>query len=165
MDFLEELYYLKKSVLMVENLDDGLSKIDSILSEFRLIDPAPTTEGQLIAQVRAFKKMLNGRIPIKIKEEWNYSDHSVYTDKFHHRKFWNEIENDNSVNYFLSAFIQIKKLGNSNFPYMLLLYDLNNEALYFKSEEKAKQFIDKYDCAPCTLFKQYSNHCEEIWSV
>lgn len=165
MNFLEELYYLKKSVLMVENLDNGLLKIDSLLSEFKLKDPVPTTEGQLIAQVRAFKKILNSRIPIKIKKKWDYSDHSVYTDKLHHRKFWNEIENDNSVNYFFNAFVKIKNLEDSFLPYMLSLYDFNNEALYFASKEKAKQFIDKYDCAPCTLFKQYDGYNEELWSI
>lgn len=165
MKFLSELYYLKKTVLMVENLDGGISRIKSLFSEFKLKNPFPATEEQLIVQVRNFKEIINACIPIDIKEKWEYSDYSAYTDKLHHRKFWNEIENDSSVDYFLNAFVQIKKIGGSELPYMLLLYDFNDEALYFESEKKAKEFTLKYDCAPCTLFKQYSNYCEEIWSV
>lgn len=165
MKFLSELYYLKKTVLMVENLDGEISRIKSLLSEFRLKNPFPATEEQLITQVRDFKKVLNTCIPIVIKEKWEYSDYSVYTDKLHHRKFWNEIENDSSVNYFLDAFIQIKNLGDSKLPYMLLLYDFNDEALYFESEEKANQFIDKYGCTPCTLIEQYGHYSKELFSI
>lgn len=165
MEFLKELYYLKKSVLMLENIGNGISKINSLFSDFRTDNPNSLTEEQLVYQVNAFRNILDRHIPIMIKEEWYFADYNVYTDKFHHRKFWNEIENDSSVDYFLNAFVQIKKIGDSELPYMLLLYDFNDEALYFESEKKAKEFTLKYDCAPCTLFKQYSNHCEEIWSV
>ena len=165
MNFFAELYYLKKSVLMLENIDNGISKINSLFSDFRTNNPKPLTEEQLIVQVNTFRNMLDKRIPIMIKEEWYFSDYDVYTDKLHHRKFWNEIENDNSVNYFLHTFIEIKNLGNVYLPYMLSLYDFNNADIYFESEEKAKIFALEYDCAPCTLFRQHRRYNEELWSI
>ena len=170
---LNELYNLKKNILILENENNGYDKSNELFSKFCSSNTVPESEEELLVQITVFNDMLEKEIKTFMhNEEYEcllWGDYENYTAKFHHRKYWNEIENDVSVNYFLLRFLQLKKidakpLGSSLF-YFVSIYDLNDEDAFFETKDAAEKFIDRYDCAPCTLFEQNGSIINEVCSL
>ena len=165
MDCLTELYQVKKLTLMLENLKHGITFANELFSEWQKKNLAPEDEFTLMAQICDYRDVVKAQIPAKQLEEWEFSDYEVYTDEFHHRKYWNEIDNDRATDYFLEMFIKLMKLEESaSSEFCVSLYDFSDEYVYFENEDDMNSFLCNYDCAPYTAFKIDGNTLEELYS-
>ena len=163
-----ELYYLKKEILMLENLREGNAFMEELLEEFVKHHEKPLTACHLESQIVDFRYIINAHIPKDVKENWSYCDMEVYTDKFHHRKFFNEIENDKATEYFLKLIFEklaVVTSDSDEMKFSLRLYDFNDCDIYFKSEDAADVFIEQYSIETCTGFEKENNEWIECWSI
>lgn len=166
---LSEIYYLKKRILQLENLRCGTGFSDSQFQNFHSIYGDAKTVDELEAQLNEFKTdFIEQFIPKDIMEEWEYCDYDVYTDAHHHRKFWDEIENDCSVEYFLNKFFELLGIEvdeSDDMMYIISLYDFNNYNVYFKTEAEMNSFLENYAVEPCTCFERENGVFVETWSA
>lgn len=163
------LYYLKQHILMLQNIkeDEFLSYIDDELwKDFKSkVDIADLTLWQLNMMILDFDNIVKKEIPEDLLDEWTYSDYEVYTDKYYHRKYWNEISNPDAIEDVFNAITEIFDGFNEDYEFLLDFYDFNNQGIQFPSEEKIEEFIDVFDVAPCTAFKTKDNALVELWSI
>lgn len=166
MDCLTELYYVKKYILMLENLKGNNDFSKELFEEFQKKNIEPSDEKTLFSQICEFRDILKNTIPANQLEEWMYSDYEVYTDEHHSRQYWNEIENEKIVEHFLGLFVNILNLSQMDTSeYCVSLYDFHDEYLYFENETDMDSFLCNYDCAPYTTFKIHEHHLEELYSA
>lgn len=166
MNCLTELYYIKKYILMLENLKGNNDFSKGLFEEFRKKNVEPSDETMLLSQICEFRDILKDSIPEEQLDEWEYSDYDVYTDEHHHRQFWNEIENEEIVEYFFGLFTKILELEVSETSeFFVSLYDFHDEALYFENETDMESFLCNYDCAPYTAFQIHEDYNEELYSA
>lgn len=168
--FFSNLFYLKQYQLMAENIHgeqflnmDGKSK-DAVqkISDIQ----------ELYAATENFMEDTKKSIPKEKFEEWEYGDSESYTDKYHHRKFPNEIENSCLVAMLLKKFVSLydeihvcDDEEHNGEKYNLRLYDFNDHDLYFSTEQDAETFASKFDPSPYTLYKQENGAWIERYSV
>lgn len=156
-DFFEELYYVKKAMLMSENIFDGYSKTDEVFAVIKPELAKVKNLTELTALAGKYFNLLKADIPQF--DDWNYSDYEVYTDKFHHRKFWNEIENHESIEVFLEKFLEIFDAQDEPQNFSISLYDFNDYNIIFANENDLNSFICNFDVAPYTVFE----HKDGVW--
>lgn len=163
------LYYLKQHILMLQNIknDESYKYINSLWNKFKdKIDFVNCNLSQLNSVILNFDNLfIKKKISEDTLEDWTCSDYDVYTDKYYHRKFWNEIPNPNIVQEIFDKISEILKTDNSNSEYMLCVYDFNDKALYFKSENEMTNFVNEYHLCPSVAFVLKENHYTELWSV
>ena len=164
----KELYYLKREILMLENLREGNAFMEELFEEFVKHHEKPLNACYLESQIVDFRYIINSHIPKDVKENWTYCDMEIFTDKFHYRKYFNEIENDKATEYFLELILETLGVatndGNET-NFSLRLYDFNDYDIYFKSEEDANAFIEKYSIDTCTGFAKENDEWIESWSI
>ena len=167
----EKLYYMKRAILMLENLRFGSSFNQELFANFRELFPTPTSLVDCEKQIETYcETFVKHYIPHDVYSMWDCGDYTAYTDNQHHRKFWNEIENDVATQYFfevLCNLIGVATEEDEDKLFMLELYDFNDASLYFDSEEDANVFINRYGIDTCVGFER--RHCldafSECWSI
>lgn len=163
------LYYLKQHILMLQNIkeDEFLNYIDDKLwKDFKSkVDIADLTLWQLNMMILDFDNIIKKEISEDLLDEWTYSDYEVYTDKYYHRKYWNEISNPDAIEDIFNAITEIFDGFNEDYEFLLDFYDFNNQGINFLSEEKIEEFIKVFDVAPCTAFETKDNALVELWSI
>ena len=166
-EFFNYLYYTKRYCLMLENLEgegiNSFSKEQQILAEraFKKI----TTLDQLTSNLYIYMITLAKAIPEDKLEEWNCAANEVFTDKYHHRRFFNEIENPlpidlcvrNFCRLFTDSFIYTDDNFHDNCEWNLRISDLNNLDLYFESQEDLEKFTDNFMELSYCVFKRDTN--------
>lgn len=166
---LTKLYYLKKLILQLECYKDSQQFPDTQFALFQKEHGECSSFFGWDRQIDEFQHdFIEKHLPLDIREEWEYSDYTAYTDKFHHRKFWNEIEDCNAVSYFLKKFFELARISTvetDTMNYCLYLYDFNNFAIYFEDENALNAFIEAEDVAPCTCFERKGDDFVETWSM
>lgn len=155
---LQELDNLKKVCLIAESYDTRITAIPKNSNTIEeLYNNIIKTKEEII------QKLEKEGIPVK---ELMTEDYEKYTDKYYHRKFWNEIELPEEVELY---FRQFKRLTNTEYDstkkYALCLYDMSDEDLFFETEEKVEAFIEEEDVAPATLYLIKEKYYEEIYSI
>ena len=164
MDFFCHLYYAKKAILMLENLDNNFERVSKIYKKFANSIHHAEDMRELTNLAENYEKELRELIPEDIYEEWDYGDYEVYTDKFHHRKFWNEIENHKSINAFLDRFLEVYYERPKKENFAVSIYDFNNYDITFEKLEDMEEFIEKYDIIPYTAFGIIDGEWYELYS-
>ena len=152
MDFFTNLYYAKKAMLMVECIDDNLKRVEEV---FETISPSLASAvdlSDITAVVTQYFEGIKALIPAETYEEWSYSDYEVYTDKHHHRKFWNEIKNHSSIEIFLEKFLEIFDAEDEHQSFAVSLYDFHDYDIVFANEDDMNSFLCNFDVAPYTVF-------------
>ena len=153
MDFFNHLYYAKKAMLMVECIDDNFDRVNKV---FDSILPSLTSAvdlNDITAVAEQYFEGIKALIPESTYEEWLYSDYEVYTDKHHHRKFWNEIENHGSIETFLEKFLEIFDAEDEPQNFAVALYDFHDYDIVFANEDDMNSFLCNFDVAPYTVFR------------
>lgn len=165
----ESIYNLKKRILQLERLRYGTKFSDEQFKNFRTIYGEAKTVEELENQIAEFTtSFISTFIPDDIKELWKYCDYTVYTDANHHRKFWNEIENDVSVQYFLDKYFELIGIETSEsdkMNFFLSIYDFNNYEVYFEDKDDMMEFFHEYGPEPCTCFEKENGSFVETWSA
>jgi hypothetical protein len=162
---------MKRAILMLENLRRGSSFNQELFANFRELFPMPTSLMECEKQIETYcETFVKQYIPQDVYSMWDCGDYTAYTDTLHHRKFWNEIENDVATQYFfevLCNLIGVATEEDEDKLFMLELYDFNDVSLYFDSEEDANAFINRYGIDTCVGFER--SHCldafSERWSI
>lgn len=162
--FFESLWQCKKHMLMLEKLDgeyavnhinkQAAAKMTANLDEI-------TTPRELVMFVQLFNTELKANIPGAILDKWETGDYKVFTDKYHHRKYLNEIENHDTINSLIEKFIELSKdeykvsgKETDNMLWMIEVYDFNDYGLYFETEEDLNKFLGEFDIASCVVFSR-----------
>ena len=114
---------------MLENLREGNAFMEELFEEFVKHHEKPLNACYLESQIVDFRYIINSHIPKDVKENWTYCDMEIFTDKFHYRKYFNEIENDKATEYFLELILETLGVatndGNET-NFSLRLYDFND---------------------------------------
>ena len=172
-DFFTELYYCKKYMLMIEQLHGEYltdcteySAVSFIYENLEHIRTIP----ELKLLVKRFNCHLKEHIPKHILVDWEVSDYEVYTDKYHHRKYWNEIDNGVLLDIIIERFIALYSNIGTIHTYdtystdktiwNLRLYDFNDYNVYFESLEALEQFTN---CFNPDTYTVYSREPEKNW--
>lgn len=169
-DIFSDIFYTKKLILMVQNLKNSKFATDEIFNKFRAtFKDDPDTMSMLEYRLTDYTNILRENIPDDVYEDWRYCDYTVYTDKFYHRKFFNEIENDIAIEYFLEIAFKLLNISTSaddSLKHNLRLYDFNDYDIYFATEEDMMSFFDEYTLETSTYFLlDENNSYVEQWSV
>jgi hypothetical protein len=161
---LNELYYCKKAILMVENYEN-LEKVNEIYKqvEGKLVNIK--TFDDLTSLIMKYSQALRNLIPEKMYETWKLGDYENYTYKHHRNSYWNEIPNHKSIQDFLEKVVEILNVPNEPAKYAVSLYDLNNYDIIFGNESDLKKFINQAVPDPYTVFEIEGNVWNELYSV
>lgn len=167
--FFNILYEYKKTYLMTEAYLDHSHATDVIKPEISCVEKTDTML-KLIHVIKHTTDKLMKCIPAKIAKEWAYADYTAYTDVYYHRRFWNEIPNDEITKKALDQFLKISKpVGyiekQSEHSYLIYVYDFNDKELMFDNEEHLTQFITQYGIAPATIFACHNGMWIEQYSI
>lgn len=172
------IYYLKKNMLMFENIHgesfmvahkDTMNNIRQKLDNIKTISELHLLTQNLVYMLRCH---CIDAIGIAKFDEWQYGDYEQFTDKYHHRKFWNDIENHEIIDALIQTFCRLwnnenhKIYTDSNYDKSLCtwnvrLYDFNDFDLYFESQEETDTFINSFELEPITVSTR--NPEENIW--
>lgn len=89
-----------------------------------------------------------------VREELEAQDYEVYTNKHHHRKFWNEIPLPEIAEGIVNAYKFLAGLEyTENSNYAVSIYDLSDEEFYFDSKKDMEAFLKIEDIVPYTVYK------------
>lgn len=158
----DELYYLKRDILIAENIV-GYHNVSKAI-QYKTIDGY--IEEQIVAHIITTRNKVKALFPADMYENCQYACYEVYTDKYYHRKFFNEIENDDIIENILDNLINALRLDSTEDKKLCLsLYDLNDEMIYFFTEKEMEDFINCYGIAPYTAFAIKDNSYVELWSA
>lgn len=158
----DELYYLKRDILIAENIV-GYHNVSKAI-QYKTI--AGYTAEQTTTHIIATREKVKALIPSDMYEKCQYVDSEVYTDKYYHRKFFNEIENDIIIENILNNIIYVLKLDKTEDKKLCLsLYDLNNEMIFFCTEKDMEQFTNNYSISLYTAYSVNNNSFVELYSV
>lgn len=158
----DELYYLKRDILIAETIV-GYHNVSKVI-QYKPI--AGYIEEQIVAHIITTRNKVKALIPADMYENCQYACYEVYTDKYYHRKFFNEIENDDIIENILDNLINALRLDSTEDKKLCLsLYDLNDEMIYFFTEKEMEDFINCYGIAPYTAFAIKDNSYVELWSA
>lgn len=153
---------------MLQNIksDEFYRYIDALWEKFKTkVNFTEFNLCQLNIMIQDFDEFVKLEIPKDLLEEWEFSDYEIYTDKYYHRKFWNEILNPDAVQEIFNKISEVLNADNTEFKYMLCSYDFNDKEMYFKTEKDINDLINKYNVAPCTAFSTENNQYIELWSI
>ena len=159
------LNQLKEKWLMLESLYDT-TIADSIAEDYmnrKLLDKCCRNEHELEEYLFSMNSYLRSKIDTEVYEEWEY-EYSLYTQKKYGKKFYNEIENPILIDNILEKVRRIMPVKGDG-AFALSIYDLNNELIYFDSEEELSDFAQRYSILPATAYRQVGAVLEELWSI
>lgn len=171
--------YLKKSMLMFENIHgklfmvthkDIMDNIKQALDNIKSISELNLLTQNLVCFIKDY---CIDAIGIKKFDKWQYGNYEQFTDKYHHRKFWNEIENHEIIDEFIQTFCRLwnnenhKIYTDSNYDesictWNVRLYNFNNFDLYFENQEETDAFTENFELEPITVSAKNPN--ENIWT-
>ena len=174
MDPFVSMYYLKRAILVYQfmfgsypnlsdipmvSIDDKESfcyavsdAIDAI--NYKIITAAYTPELQAFCNEHSCPDVLT------VVES---CDFEVITDKHHHRKFFNEIENDSIISYFIDEFERVWEIDEDG-QYFVSVYDWNDHDIFFSDMDDLNSFVNNYDIAPYTVFEMVNGAAVEMYS-
>mgnify|MGYP004571798525 FL=1 len=175
--FFTNLYECKRLMLMLENLygefttnkitQEDFTKIKEQLTQI-------TTLNQLTLIVETLNTRFHDDIPNDTYEYWSTGDYKGYTDQYHHRQYWNHIENHPIIDMLIEQAIKIFNVTSEYNVYSdthynqakclwnLRLYDFNDYDLYFETEENLSSFLNTFEnLEPCTVSSRTAN--ETCW--
>lgn len=159
------LNQLKEKWLMLESLYDT-TIADSIAEDYmnrKPFDKCCRNEHELEEYLFSMNSYLRSKIDTEVYEEWEY-EYSSYTQKKYGKKFYNEIENPIFIDNILEKVGRIMPVKGDG-AFALSIYDLNNEFIYFDSEEELSDFTQRYSILPATAYRQVGAVLEELWSI
>lgn len=175
--FFTYLYECKKLMLMLENLYGELTTNKMTQEDFTKIKEKLTkitTLNQLSLVIKTFNTRLHENIPSDMYEYWSTGDYEGYTDKYHHRKYWNNINNHPIIDTLIEQAIKIFNVTSKYDVYSdthysqakclwnLRLYDFNSYDLYFETEDYLLQFLNTFEnLTPCTV--SHRDATETCW--
>lgn len=91
-------------------------------------------------------------------------DFNLITEKYHNRKYFNEIPNEVIVDSLITAFERIWEIDQDG-SFYISVYDLANELLFFENYDDLCSFVHNYAVAPYTVFELKNNKSIEITSA
>lgn len=169
------LYFTKRAILMLENvhgefeiLNVTKQQLDTIQEILKNI----TTMYEFSTFVRMYKRSIEKEVPEDLFNEWSDDDSETFTDKYHHKKLWNEIENhpiiDALIEKFCSLYPDCKIRTDNNYDsevctWLLILYDFNNFNLFFESKEDLENFAMHFELEPYTVCSRKAD--EDTWML
>ena len=171
------MYYTKKAILLYERVFGykpivdpcDIATLESIETQERFETVCARIQETLKEQVfnanlsnedKEFLEELQFSNFLELADE---GDFALVTEKYYHRKFFNEIPNDAIITSLITAFERLWGLPSEG-PYFIEIYDLGDEAIFFESYDAMKQFVDDYDATPYTAF-EIKEHCSiELYS-
>ena len=156
---------LKEKWLMLESLCDTATA-DSIAKDYmsrKPLDKCCRNEIELEEYLYSMNSHLRSKIDTEVYKEWEY-EYSLYTRKKYGKKFYNEIENPLFIDNILERLGRIMPIKTDG-EFVLSIYDLNDEFIYFDSEEELSDFTQKYSILPATAYRQVGTVLEELWSI
>lgn len=175
--FFTYLYECKKLMLMLENLYGEFTTNKMTQEDFTKIKEKLTkitTLNQLSLVVKTFNTRLHENIPSDMYEYWSTGDYEDYTDKYHHRTYWNEINNHPIIDTLIEQAIKIFNVtaeydvysdthyNQTKCLWNLRLYDFNSYDLYFETEDYLLQFLNTFESlTPCTV--SHRDATETCW--
>lgn len=175
--FFTYLYECKKLMLMLENLYGKFTTNKMTQEDFTKIKEKLTkitTLNQLSLVVKTFNTRLHENIPSDMYEYWSTGDYEDYTDKYYHKKYWNEINNHPIIDTLIEQAIKIFNVTSEYNVYSdmhynkakclwnLRLYDFNSYDLYFETEDYLLQFLNTFEnLTPCTV--SHRDATETCW--
>lgn len=181
-NILKDLYIIKRDLLVLENYENINPFVDELVSEFNKNWNSSEFEWfnaknesvRLSNVVFHFKLRvqheLSKFISIDDYELISYKDYEEYTDDHHHRKFWNEIEDDALTHTLLMKFDDI--IHKDEFDEVgtqdcvdVDAYDFADYAFRFKNLEQAESFIKKYGVIPCSVYEVKDGMYEELYTA
>ena len=158
--FFADVYYLKRAQLLSEYLTGNLEKIDELYNnEFKNKVKDADTVDSLLEVVNSFTQKIKDSIANDdiYEEMMFYSDYDKFTDEHHHRKYWNEIENHESIDDILHQFLSIfdcDDIEENETEYIISLYDFNNFEINCRSYDECSSLECNYDIEPYTVFER-----------
>lgn len=174
-NFFSTLYYIKRYMLMIENIHGEASvsmNIEQIKSIQDKINETVTLQ-ELNFLAKFYELALKDIIPIDRIEAWSVGDYEEFTDKYHHRKFWGEIENSPIIDMFIEQFCKIygkykiytdENRDDNICMWNLRLYDFNDYELYFVNQEDLESFTDDFDLEPYSVYsRSKTKDCPSGW--
>lgn len=171
------MYYTKKAVLLYERVFGhkpivdpcDVATLEAIESKERFETVCARIQEVLKEQVfnatlsnedKEFLEELQFSSFLELADE---GDFALVTEKYYHRKFFNEIPNDAIISSLITAFERLWELPSKG-PYFIEIYDLGDEAIFFESYDAMKQFVGDYDVTPYTAFEVKEHHAAELYS-
>ncbi len=168
---LTQMYYLKRTILIYERV---FGKLPEYPKE-KLT--AAHDEDSFIAVVDAVREYLEKKIRqatlsdedmnlllefdvVDFLELAEVCDFDVITEKHHHRKFFNEIENDIIIETLLAEFEKLWDFEDDG-PFFIEVYDFNDYCLFFASMSELESFVNSYDVAPYTAFEKVGTYSSQ----
>ena len=164
-------------MLMLENLYGKFTTNKMTQEDFTKIKEKLTkitTLNQLSLVVKTFNTRLHENIPSDMYEYWSTGDYEDYTDKYYHKKYWNEINNHPIIDTLIEQAIKIFNVTSEYDVYSdmhyskakclwnLRLYDFNSYDLYFETEDYLLQFLNTFEnLTPCTV--SHRDATETCW--
>lgn len=91
-------------------------------------------------------------------------DFNLITEKYHTRKYFNEIPNEIIVDALITTFERIWEIDEDG-SFYISVYDLANELLFFENYDDLCSFVHNYAVAPYTVFELKNNKSVEITSA
>lgn len=146
---------IKKIFLMCEHL----GKVDAFNKAVETFDVNSLKKGK---NIESFAKKVQDFVDRNImpligetvRTDLEYGDYEVYTDEYHHRKFWNEIPLPEIAVKIVDAYKALTGLEyKKGKKYSVSIYDLSDDELYFDTKKELDAFLEDEDVAPYTAFK------------
>lgn len=154
----EKVYDLKLYILMLERLRCGMEFVEEQFEYYRSHNPEPETLEELIEEIEDFtKNWVCEYIPDDVCSMWLSKQHTAFTNEFHFRKEWNEIENDKVTSYYLNRLfemISVATVATSKTVYAIRIHDFNDVEVFFNTEIGAEGFVETYGVDIATLIKR-----------
>ena len=174
MDIFVKMYYLRRAMLVYQFVFGTYPKLTEILSG------DATDQNEFAQVVDNATDIINAKIIAAPKtpevtalcDEYDCSDvlqvveccdFNVITDKHHHRKFFNEIENDEAFMYFVEMFERIWEVDEDG-EFFIMVYDWGDHCIYFADREDLYSMVNNYDIAPYTAFQVKDGVALELWT-
>lgn len=172
------MYYVKRAILLYERVFGHYPAADPVdLMSLYGVETQPEFEAickRIESELKA--KVQSATISDEDKEflaDINYEsfielaengDFELITDKYHRRKFFNEIPNEAIVDALITAFERIWEIPQEG-PYFVSVYDLADEALFFDNYDDLCSFIHNYEVTPYTVFEVKEHVSVELYSA
>ena len=171
---LTQMYYLKRAILIYERVFGKLPEYPE--AQLTTFDDVAGF-AQAVEDVRRYvEKQIRQAVlsddDANILQEFDVADFmelaevcdfDLITDKHHHRKFFNEIENDFIIETLLAEFERLWQFDMDG-PFFIDVYDFNDYRLFFASYDDLASFVRNYDVAPYTAFEMIDNVAVELYS-
>ncbi len=170
-DFFGHLYNVKKYSLMAENhygKEINRGSIAEVKNRIEQIDSVST----LVLCTKAFAECIRNTIPNYLLHIWENADYDEYTDKYHHRCYWSQIENHAVIDLLLKRFCDLNdyetdenRAITADKVWNVRIHDFNNYDIYFSSETEVNTFASAFDIVPYTVYKYKDKNWEEQYMV